>query len=206
MTSGYDNGFILASTDGNWLLKTNFLMQQRFIFNHQNDFEAPAVDSTRYGFENTRSTFMISGHAFSPEWIYRIDVNVGSNGGGAVPEDPRVGTLNAYLGYDFGMGLKFFMGSAKLPFLREELVEAQNQQLVERSIVNYGFTLGYSDGLQVEYEMDYFKFYGAFSNGFYGSQQPFNQPGPFGNAEYAFTGRIEWKPVGNWQEFQQSAR
>jgi hypothetical protein len=31
MTAGYDNGFILSSTDGNWLLKTNFLMQQRFI-------------------------------------------------------------------------------------------------------------------------------------------------------------------------------
>jgi hypothetical protein len=203
MTAGYDDGFILSTADGNWLLKTNFLMQQRFVFNRQHAFMAPGVDTTRTGFENTRSTFMLSGHIVSPEWFYRVDVNVGSNGGGAVPEDVRTGTLNSYLGYDFGMGLKFFMGAAKLPFLREELVEAQYQQAVERSILNYGFTLGYSDGLQVQYQMDAFKFYGAFSNGFYGAHQAFNQPGPFGNAEYAFTGRVEWKAAGNWDEFEE---
>ena len=72
-TSGYDNGFILSSTDGNWLLRLNFLMQQRFIWNHiDNDdigFIDESEDADRYGFENTRSTLRLSGHVVNPSWF-----------------------------------------------------------------------------------------------------------------------------------------
>jgi hypothetical protein len=203
MTSGYDDGFILSSTDGNWLLKTNFLMQQRFIFNYQDDSDSFGTDSTRYGFENTRSTFIMTGHVVNPDWFYRVDVNLGSNGGGAIPEDVRTGTLNSYLGYDFGAGLQMYMGAFKLPFLREELVESQYQQTVERSILGYGFTCGYTDGLGMQYQTDHLRFYGAYSDGFDQAHVQWDQPGPLGHAEYAFTGRFEWKAAGNWEEFEE---
>ncbi|MHC5048904.1 MAG: hypothetical protein ACYTGY_20560, partial [Planctomycetota bacterium] len=37
MTAGYDDGAVIASSDGNWLLRTNFQMQQRLAFNRQSD-------------------------------------------------------------------------------------------------------------------------------------------------------------------------
>src|SRR5438552_18728597 len=113
MTAGYDNGMVLGSADGNWLLRTNFLMQQRFIWNRQDSsVEDFGGDPNRYGFENTRSKFILSGHVVNPQWFYLIDINVGSNGGGvSLPflfggvlgagEDPRTGVGNAYLGYDY---------------------------------------------------------------------------------------------------------
>src|SRR5262245_25680783 len=128
-TTGYDNGFVLSDSAGDWLLRTNFLMQQRFIWNLQDD--AGGNDSNRYGFENTRSKFMLEGHVVNPSWYYRVDVNVGNNGGG-FGDDSRVGTLNGYLGHKYENGLNIQMGSMKMPLLREELVQAQYQLLVER--------------------------------------------------------------------------
>src|SRR5690606_11994218 len=74
MTAGYDNGFVLSSTDGNWLLRTNFLMQQRFIWNNR---DGDGVDGDVWGFENPRSKFILTGHVVNPDWFYRVDVNVG---------------------------------------------------------------------------------------------------------------------------------
>src|SRR5262249_36066794 len=63
MTSGYDHGMVLGSADGNWLLRTNFLIQERFIWNLQNSgVEDFGADDNRYGFENTRTKFILSGH------------------------------------------------------------------------------------------------------------------------------------------------
>lgn len=200
MTSGYDNGFVLGSSDGNWLLRTNFLMQQRFIWNNQDD---TSDDSDRWGFENTRSKFILSGHVVNPDWFYRVDINVGSNDGGSFliddsAADSRVGTLNAYLGHDYGNGWKVMMGSMKVPFLHEEMVEAQHQLAVERSLVNYLFTGGYSDGVQVTYEGDQFRFMGMYSDGIRRGQMPWSDV----DTEYAFTARGEFLASGNWDQFK----
>lgn len=197
MTSGYDDGFVLGSSDGNWLLRTNFLMQQRFILNWQDD-EA-AEDTTRYGFENTRSRFMLSGHVVNPDWFYRVDINVGS--GDDAQNDNRTGVGNAYLGHDYGNGWKVMMGSMVLPFMREQLVEPHHQLAVERSIVNYAFTTGYGDGLAVQYAGDQFHVTGMFSDGFDTGQTIWSL-GPPVHAEYAFTVRGEVLLSGNWDQFK----
>ncbi len=196
MTSGYDNGFILGSADGNWLLKTNFLMQQRFIFNRQQDAATFDGDQTRYGFENTRSKFILSGHVVNPDWFYLVDINVGNNG------SERVGTGDAYLGYNYGNGFKIMMGSMKLPFMREELVDAQYQLAVERSNLNYLFTTGYSDALEVNWRNDKINVTGAFSDGFNEGQTIWSNGPGGGHAEFAFTGRAEFLASGTWDQFK----
>jgi hypothetical protein len=216
MNAGYDNGFVVSSADGNWLLRTNFLMQQRFIWSNQrNGAAAPEVggegDRNRYGFENTRSKLMLSGHVVNRDWFYRLDVNFGTNslapfggGPGFGPtgfEEDREGTLNAYLGHDFGNGMRVMVGSMKLPFMREELVEAQYQLAVERSILNYGFTTGYSDGVAVSYTGDMFRVTGMFSDGFQMNQTLWSAGPLQGHAEYAFTGRAEFMAMGEWDQF-----
>jgi hypothetical protein len=205
-TSGYDNGFILSSTDGNWLLRLNFLMQQRFIYNNQDELSAEDEDTNRWGFENTRSKLILSGHVVNPAWFYRLDVNFGNNGGNFGGtwnnvnggDDFRDYTLNAYLGYDYGNGWRMKMGSMKLPFLREELVEAQYQLAIERSIVNYMFTTGYSDGLTAEWNGDRFRVEGSFSDGAQQGQTIWSTM----DTEWAFTGRAEFLASGTWDQFK----
>jgi len=188
VTSGYDNGFILGDSTGNWLLRTNFLMQQRFNWNHTED---DVQDSDRWGFENTRSKFILSGHVVNPDWYYLVDINVGSGTG-------RTGTLNAYIGHNYGNGWRIQMGSMKAPLLREELVDAQYQLAVERSIINYLFTAGYADGLMVNYRADQFQVFAMFSDGAGTGQTPWSAF----DTEYAFTARGEFLASGNWDQFR----
>ena len=191
MTAGYDTGnpgFMISDSAGNWLLRTNFLMQQRFIWNHNED---DASDGDRWGFENTRSKFILSGHVVNPDWYYLVDINVGSGSG-------RQGTLNAYLGHNYGDGWRIQMGSMKAPLLREELVEAQYQLAVERSVTNYLFTAGYADGLMVNYRGDAFQVFGMLSDGANTGQTIWSTV----DTEYAFTARGEFKVAGNWEQFR----
>jgi hypothetical protein len=190
MTAGYDNGAVIQSDDGNWLLRTNIHMQQRFIVNNQDDGDDPAFDSSRWGFENTRTKFILTGHVVNPDWFYKIDINVGSNG---VRED--VG--NAYLGYNYGNGFKVMMGSMKAPLLREELVDSQYQLAVERSVLNYAFTGGYVDGINLMYEQDMWRISGAYTDGAGTGQTTW---GTF-DTEFAFTVRGEVMFSGTWDQF-----
>jgi hypothetical protein len=230
VTAGYDNGAVLGSTDGNWLIRTNLLMQQRFIYNNQ---ESADDDDDRYGFENTRTKFIITGHVVSPEWFYRVDTNIGTGGSFdgtgllsalaaeladqgldddeiddvldtveldafSALDSNRRGVGNAYIGYDFGNGWSARIGSMKAPTLREELVEAQYQLAVERSLTNYVFTTGYVDGVSVDYQADQFGFHAMFSDGARTGQTIWNTI----DTDYALSGRFEWLAMGNWDQFK----
>lgn len=192
MTAGYDNGAVIGSADGNWLLRTNILLQTRFIWAHVDDGDTGLVDQNRYGFEPTRMQFYMSGHVVNPSWYYMISVNIGTGGEG------RNGLLDGYVGHDFGNGLKLQMGAMKSPFLREEMVGDQYQLAVERSSVNYFFTTGYADGLMVSWEGDKFRAMGMLSDG----ANTGNTPWIAYDTEMAITARLEWLASGNWDQFK----
>jgi hypothetical protein len=194
MTAGYDNGAVISSADGNWLLRTNILMQQRFAYSHLDAGTAGAPpDENVWGFSNTRTKFILSGHVVNPQFFYRADINVGNAEGSA-----RTGLLNAYLGYDYGNGLKFYLGQFKTPLLREELIESQYQQAVERSVFNYQFGGGYTDGIMAEYATDQFRAWGSYNDGiFTGGTGALTT----GDTEFAVTGRGEFKISGTWDQF-----
>ena len=211
MTAGYDDGAVIASADGNWLLRTNLLLQTRFMFSNMESPAGSGIDSTRWGFEVTRARFMLSGNVVSPEWFYRIDIETSTNGGGAetdilapiIVADARTGVLDAYSGYDFGNGWKLYGGQFKVPFLFEELVEAQYQQAVERSVVNYMYTGGYTQGIAVDYLGDQFHVVGSWNNGFGGAFGVSTGAGALSpDTEIAFTVRGEWLAMGTWDQFK----
>ncbi|MCH8150875.1 MAG: hypothetical protein IH830_00695 [Planctomycetes bacterium] len=197
MTAGYDNGAVIASADGNWMLRTNILMQQRFVLNTQDAGDGSVnPDDDRWGFENTRTKFILTGNVVSPDWFYRVDINVGSPDA-VRAGDSRAGTQNAYLGYDYGNGWKVLLGSMKAPLLREELVEAQHQLAVERSNVNYIYTTGYVDGVALDYMGDQFHVTAALSDGLSSGQTVWSTP----DTEFALTARVEWLAQGTWDQF-----
>jgi hypothetical protein len=227
MTAGYDDGAVIASADGNWLLRTNLHMQQRYVANFGNDVRSDSVlgpappddfttDDDRWAFENSRTKFILSGNVVSPEWFYLVDINVGSavqqtsyslgfdTDGDLVPdtffpfdEVDREGVGNAYLGYDYGNGWKVMLGSMKAPLLREELVDSRYQLAMERSLVNYFFTGGYTDGICLDYMGDQLHVTAGFTDGANQGQTPWSTP----TTDFSFTVRGEWLAMGTWDQF-----
>lgn len=195
VTAGYDNGAVIASSDGNWSLRTNIHMQQRFVYNNQDEGTSTTTDEDRYGFENTRTKFILTGNVVNPQWIYKVEINVGSPSDAF--SDDREDTGDAYLGYKYNDGLTVLFGTMKAPLLREELVDSRYQLAVERSALNYLYTGGRADGVTLDWMGDQFHIAGMFSDGMNTGQTVWATP----DTDFAFTGRVEFLASGTWDQF-----
>ncbi len=187
--AGYDDGFVLRSADGRFLLRANGHFQVRFVSNHQ---EETLGDPERHGFENTRTKLLLTGHVWSPAWTYRIETDFDLDGGALTLRD-------AHLAYDFGNGWGVQVGQCKCPVLREERVDSAFQLAVERSNVNDVLTSGerFGGGVAVWYAARSWRAIGMFSDG---DGTP-NTPALAFDTEYAFTMRSEWLLRGAWSQF-----
>ncbi len=214
--AGYDDGFVISSSDGNWLLRTNFVLQTRWAWNHASTptgTPPPAgTNNSAWGFEVPRAKFILSGNVVSPQWFYLIDINVGTNLGGlgatspfnsgavfsgVPPTDVRTGVLNAYAGYDYENGWKVRVGQFKDTFLREEIVDTRYQLAVERSNVNYLFTTGYTQGIAVDYETDQWRATANINDG----ARTGVTAALAATTAFAVTGRFEYLVMGTWDQF-----
>lgn len=201
MSAGYDNGFTVGSADGNFLLRTNGLLQARWIYNHRKNPSAlpPAfgVDRHRSGFEANRVQLWFSGHVVNPNWRYMIEMDLDRFGGGGFE------LLDAYIQHVCDNGLIVTVGQFQLPFLREQAIHPMHQLAVERSLLHTYWGVGRSQGIQVQWNPnDFLRFYGAYSNGMaaLGNLASTNNWSAY-DTEYAFTARGEWLVSGNWSDF-----
>jgi hypothetical protein len=198
MTAGYDDGFMIASPDGNFELKINGQMQVRYVYNQQDD---GPEDDNRGGFENTRTKLFFTGHVGNPDWIYRIEGDFSRDGGAFSLED-------AYIGYVMGdnwEGFTLLVGQMKVPVLREYLVHSMDQLLVERSLTAYQSpAASRTQGIALDYRNDMFHGVVAFTDGGGGGNDPAGQANsPWNNedTEYAFSARAEVLLSGEWDQF-----
>jgi hypothetical protein len=197
MQGGYDNGFVLGSTDGNFLLRMNGQLQTRFMYNRL-DSPPAGADKHRWGFENARTKLWFSGHVVNPQWQYLIETDF-SRLIDPDDEETSVQLLDAYLAHDYGTGFMMTMGQFKLPFLREQLVDARYQLAVERSLVHELYTLGRSQGLMAAWDSGFFRLWGAISDG----MQTTGSPALAYDTEWAFTVRGEALLGGDWGQFDE---
>lgn len=188
MTAGWDNGFFIGSTDGNYLLKISGMLQVRFVYNHQN--ESP-TDNDQYGFEIRRAKVDLQGHVFDPSWQYQVEFSAASNGG-----DFTLGE-NGWIQKTLG-DVKLRFGQFKPLFSREENVSSRRLLAVERSLVNSEFTVGTAQGLQALYQQDKWRVAGSVIDG----ANTGNTSWSAEDSEYAFTGRLEFLPMGDWKSVE----
>jgi len=213
MTAGYDDGFVINSNDGNFSLKINGLMQNRWIYNHRN-FSYGAVGNAAgskndYGFETTRAALNFSGTAgkgfyYNMRMQYSPYENTLSTGAGA----GDLGIDWAYVGMDLGSGgWSLQAGQQKFDVMRAWMVNAEDQQFIERgNQVYFWGTSDYTNGLKLKYAGDSFRANVMYSNGSgvgtTGTAFSNGNPGYAGNtADWAFSGRVEWKASGTWSQF-----
>ncbi|MCL4209453.1 MAG: hypothetical protein HRU76_10935 [Phycisphaeraceae bacterium] len=189
-TAGWDNGFFLASADGNFRLNLKGLVQVRYVFNHQDD---DAEDSSRGGFESRRTKLIFTGHVVDPSWIYKVQGNFSSMGGGFVLED-------AFIGKALGNGWTFLAGQVKVPMQREFLVENYDQLPVERSLVDAEFNAGRTQGAAIDYRGDWLHFTFGYTDG-HTATGGTNAPALAYDTEYSLTARAEVLLAGSWDQF-----
>jgi hypothetical protein len=255
-TSGYKDGFFIASPDGNFKLVINGENQLRWSYNWLSDramtnsvntlnvppqpqpnFNQSGIAKAAYGFELRRVKLGFSGHVIDPGWQYSVTLAYqqyfgsnldpvgaanGSNStsgsladGGGVTGGDNFGSgfslENGYLARDLGNGFSVKFGQFKSPFLREWLVSSRSQLAIERSIMTTLFSTGWTQGIELDWNNDSLRAMISYNDGAnnanIGSISGTNVFAVTGDnlgvgfAQWAFTGRGEWKPFGSWQQF-----
>ena len=202
MNAGWDNGFFIASTDGNFRLQLGATVKVRFVYNNQdgspdglNDEGEPdgTGDDDRWGFENRRTRLRFKGHIVDPSWMYFIQGDFGLSG--------TFSLLDAWIDKDLGNGWTFRAGKFMTPFTREPLVGHHKPLAVERSIMTHYFSPGRSQGIEFLYSADQWKFMAACTDGGLGSLAGATASAMTYDTEYAFTARVEWLAAGTWSQF-----
>jgi hypothetical protein len=186
LTAGWDKGFYIASPDGKYKLKIGGQIQQRFVYNHQDD---SPTDDNRSGFEVRRAKLILSGNAVDPTWSFDVQLAADRTSGNVQLEDA------GWIMKDLGDGWKIKVGQMKAPFLREEVLSSTRMLAVERSLLNSTFTAGTVQGVQVGWEGDKIHAYAMYHDG----NNSKNTAWSVEDTEYAFSGRVEWLANGEWK-------
>ena len=208
-TSGYNNGFFISSADGNFKLNLSLLAQARFTWNYQpgsNVTDNPGGDTdngtgdgvSTWAFENRRTQMAFAGNVVDPSWTYMARLNYGSAIDPYTPTAGEVVLQDAWVNKDFGNGFGVKVGQFKSPFMAESLRNDGAQLTAERSVVDYYFSGGYTQGIMLNYTQDMFRAMGSYNNG------PRAQNGTWStnsNNSISLAGRVEFKAMGSWSQF-----
>ncbi len=186
LTAGYNNGFFLASEDGNFKVRVMGMIEFRYGVqlrknsgddNGQHGFEIPAV---RYGFK---------GHIIDPSWQFFIWNGHGTTGGYT--------PLNAMITKVFNSNWSATVGTQKVPFLREYLVSETKITFPDRTPLANVFSEGYTEGIWINYKKDWLKAALALGDG--GSR--YVNANSISDAEgLSVSGRAEVLLAGNWKQ------
>jgi len=215
-TAGWDGKFFLASPDGRFRLNFGGQIQARWVWSyHDQDFtiaQSPG-GKYRYGFENSRTKFVVDGHMFTQDLTYKVQMDFG-----AVQQD-RNGTnesvlQDAWIRYLLTNDWALRFGQFKLPYNREHLVDSMYQQVIERSLINESANIDRSQGVELMYAGRNDTVSIALSDGgaFNVTPPQFSLPFPNPTAntpalsldtEFAVTARYQHKFAGTWEQFRQ---
>ena len=218
--AGYNNGFFLASPDGNFSLKVGGQVQVRWTMNSaKTGYAAGGTvenvnENTQWGFENRRTKLDFSGNVFSKDWTYRVRAafNQGTSDSSTTADTNANGAAAidfAYIEKAMDNGMSIRVGQFNAPWMREVIVDSAYQLAAERSVLAQVFGQGYSQGVQFGYEMDNMRFMGGAFDGL-GGQNSFGTGRAFDSqntnwdntkTNYAFAGRADFKISGDWSQF-----
>lgn len=207
-TAGYNNGFFISSADGNYKLNVSVLAQARFTWNYQPGKNIPATGTlttsgtgnavSTWAFENRRTEFGFSGNVVDPSFTYALRLAYNSAIDPYTPTANAMVLQEAWVNKDFGNGFGVKVGQFKSPFMAESLRADGAQLTAERSVVDYYFSGGFTQGIMASYSQDMFRAMGSYNNG------PRSQNGDWAlnaNNSISLAGRFEFKVMGSWSQF-----
>jgi len=187
-TAGHNGNFFLASADGDFTLNLSGQLKFRYTMNFNDD---DTVDDFTPGFSAPRTSLRFEGQVFG-DFGYAVQGVFSSAGGGFTLED-------AYMHTDLGDGLILLWGQLRMPVLWEDILNVKNALAVDQSVVNAVFGQGRSQGVWLHQSNEDFRWWAGFSDGVMSANTDFGAS----PADWALTGRIEYKATGEWDQFNQ---
>ncbi len=181
---GYDGGFFIEDASGNFRLEPSAFAQFRYVFTHR--ASGPGIDSDRSGFEFRRLKFKLKGHVFSPDLEYTLGTSFERNDGVNEISD-------AFFDWHTTEHVTLRAGRFRPPLLREEIVSAKRQLLVERSLIRSAFGRDRRTGLSATLHNDDASLQVALQNA--GNDQ-------FGDGEWLAGARAEFVLAGKAKQFK----
>ena len=203
-TSGYNDGFFVQSADGKWSVKINGVFQERWNLGSQGDSTALTTNGndTQFGFETTRALLnfsgMLAGEAF---YNVRLDWSPYNDNNGLSDDQLEW----AYGGWHVDDTWSVQVGRQKFDVMRGFMVNAEDQQAIERSSYTYYWnTSAITNGLKLVGNTDQARYNVMFSNGSDGGGAgSANSSWLVNNEGWAITGRGEWLLEGTWGQFDE---
>lgn len=194
-TSG--RGFFLASEDGNFLLHPwlQFQFRNTTALRHE---VSRGIDDTQNGFEVRRLKFGVDGNLFSPDLSYMFQFAVDRHTG-------NVGLEMAWVKYRFDQSpFAVRAGQFKDPVDHEQLAASRFFPAIDRSYVNDTFvnSEGFVKGVSAIFDPGtWVRGEAAFTGGLKNYNTNF-QPYPTNVATWGSAARVEFKPFGNWKDYE----
>lgn len=193
--AGYTNGFFELGDGGNNNLRIGGTTTWRWNMSFRDDDSVGDQDDFTTGFNGPVQRLRFHGTIWDKALSYKIQGNFSD-------ENPGGGLFaleEAWGAYDFGNGFVVTWGQQNLGLHRAQLVDAEFQRGMGRSIAYLTFASGYVQGVQVCYTADMFRVMGGFHDGI-GSQNTDFTSGA--EADYALNARVEVQAMGNdWKRW-----
>ncbi len=191
-SAGHDGQFFIGDASGNHRLEIGGYTQFRYTINNR-DTTAPDEDLTN-GFDMTRTALEFGGNVGNQNLGYYIrgyfDTEGGTSGGFELAD--------AYGTYTFDSGLTLIWGQMIAPITRERMVDDRYQLAADRSVTGDVFSAEYVQGIALLYAAENWKVVGSFNDGAASANTAYYSPT---EADYALTGRVEFKWSGDWAQF-----
>ncbi|MBC8108730.1 MAG: hypothetical protein H7Z14_19255 [Anaerolineae bacterium] len=190
----WSNGKLTIQSDtGDFLLHPWMQFQFRLAVNALDTSDDYSVEN---GFEVRRLKFGVDGNAFSPKLTYAFIWATSRNGGGVSLEE-------AWARYAITKEWSVLGGQFKGPFAHESIVSSKRLLAADRTIGDDYFTGGddFVQGVAAIYSVDQWRALGSLHDG---ARNNFNQDFqdfPTNNATWGAAGRVEYKFMGDWKNY-----
>ncbi len=194
---GHDGTFHLASADGNYRLNFEGQIQFRYNFNIRDNKEYNAVEQ---GFQARRTRLFFSGNVINENLTFLVSGDFGQQDGSGFAPGGTFTLRDAVARYQLDNGVGISWGQMRVPLNREEMVDSRYQLAADRSVANEWYNADYSQGIAFDYQEEDWRTVFAFDNGARTANTDFTPSTT--EADYAFTGRFEYKFAGDWDRFQ----
>src|SRR4051812_29654381 len=199
-TAGYrpEQGFLLQSEDGRFLLHPWVVMQIRNETTYREDGKSGGRSDTQNGFELRRMKLIFDGNLFDPGFTYQFIFGVDRHNGNLALEDAWARWKPGNAG-----GLYVRGGQIRDLLDHEQITFAPRLVAAERTLVNslfangegivQGASIGFDNDGPVRGEF-------ALTDGMRSANTTF-QDFPANAADWGLAGRVDWKLAGDWKEY-----
>ena len=162
------------------------MLQFRYTANVRDTADGSTEESFTHGFSLPRARLTV-GADLNETWSVFLQGNFDVDGGAFT-------LLDAWADWELDENWTLRGGQFKVPSSREWQANEYDGLAADRSVFNDVFSAGRTQGLAAIYTSDQFVFIGSFNTGANSLNSDFNGAN---NADYAFTGRVDWQFAGD---------